>query len=139
MKIGQKFRLTSQRRIILEELRAAQIHPTADEIYARVKKRLPRVSLGTIYRNLETLAAQGMIRKLDLAGRQRRFEISMEEHYHVRCVHCDKLEDVVLDGTVDLPAMLRDSNNYEICDVRLEFLGVCPECSGKNRQCEREK
>jgi Fur family ferric uptake transcriptional regulator len=60
----QKFRMTSQRRVILEEIRKAKFHPTADEIYECVLKILARISLGTVYRNLEVLCASGLIQKI---------------------------------------------------------------------------
>ena len=59
----QAFRMTTQRRVILDELRSTGSHPTADQLYERVRRRLPRISLGTVYRNLEILAGQGVIQK----------------------------------------------------------------------------
>ena len=67
-------RNTPQRRIILEELCAVTTHPTAGELYGIVRRRLPRVSLGTVYRNLEVLYANGVINKLDYAGAEARFD-----------------------------------------------------------------
>jgi Fur family ferric uptake transcriptional regulator len=58
-------RMTHQRQVILEEVRNTHSHPSADEIYARVRKRLPRVSLGTVYRNLDILASEGFIKKIE--------------------------------------------------------------------------
>jgi Fur family ferric uptake transcriptional regulator len=66
--------MTRQRKVILEEIRKTDSHPTADELYQRVRQRLPHVSLGTIYRNLETLAASGLIQKLEMGGSQKRFD-----------------------------------------------------------------
>ena len=60
--LGKDMRLTNQRKIILEELRAVTTHPTADEVYGMVRKRMPRISLGTVYRNLEVL----IVNKIDL-------------------------------------------------------------------------
>ena len=66
-------RMTSQRRVILEELAKVATHPTADELYQQVRRRLPRISLGTVYRNLEVLASAGKVSKVCPADRQRRF------------------------------------------------------------------
>ncbi|MDY0041805.1 MAG: transcriptional repressor [Desulforhabdus sp.] len=132
------FRLTHQRKVILEELRLAHSHATADEIYERVKKRLPRISLGTIYRNLEILASHGRIRKLDFAGGQRRFDINLTEHYHVRCLNCGKLKDVVLQAPLSFDGLVAGPNGYEISGVRLEFLGLCPECKAVKQKGARE-
>ena len=67
-------RMTYQREIILEELKKTKTHPTADELYTTVRQRIPHISLATVYRNLETLANSGLVRKLEVIGRQKRFD-----------------------------------------------------------------
>lgn len=67
-------RLTTQRQIILEELAKVKTHPTASELYDMVRKRLPRIGLGTVYRNLELMADSGMILKIEVGGTQKRFD-----------------------------------------------------------------
>ena len=62
--------MTRQRRVILEALRGTTSHPTADEVYEMVRRRLPRISLGTVYRNLEILSGEGLVAKLEMAGTQ---------------------------------------------------------------------
>jgi Fur family transcriptional regulator, ferric uptake regulator len=124
-------RMTPQRQIILEEIERAQSHPTADEIYGRVRSRLPRISLGTVYRNLDLLVARGMIQRLDLGGGQRRFDVISDLHYHIRCLECGTLANVFLKSPSLFKDMLQDANDYEIYGVRLEFLGLCPKCKHK--------
>ena len=68
------YRNTRQRRIILEELRGVKSHPTAVEIFERVRRRLPKISLGTVYRNLDLLTRLGMIQKLEWSAGEARFE-----------------------------------------------------------------
>ena len=80
-----KTRMTNQRRIILEELRKVDTHPTVDELYTIVKARMPHISLGTVYRNLDLLAEMGEVLKMDSAGNMRRFDGRVEPHRHVRC------------------------------------------------------
>ncbi len=121
-------RLTTQRQIIMEELSKVKSHPTACELYDMVRKRLPRIGLGTVYRNLELMADNGMILKLEVGGTQKRFDATIDPHYHVRCSCCDKVEDVmlpVIEGLVDAAA---DSTNYQILGHHVEFSGVCPKC-----------
>ena len=81
-------RMTRQRAVILEELRKVKTHPTADELYSIVRERLPRISLGTVYRNLDFLADTGEIRRLEAAGTTKRFDGDISWHQHVRCIHC---------------------------------------------------
>ncbi|MGD9277844.1 MAG: transcriptional repressor, partial [Desulfobacterales bacterium] len=74
-------RITKQRQVILEELRQMETHPSADEIYKVVRRRLPRISLGTVYRNLEVLAQMGEIQKLELSGSIKRYDWNTNKHY----------------------------------------------------------
>ena len=69
--------MTKQRKVILEELRKQHTHPSADEVYRMVRHRLPRISLGTVYRNLEVLVQMGEIQKLELSGSLKRTSITI--------------------------------------------------------------
>jgi Fur family ferric uptake transcriptional regulator len=124
----KRFRMTRQRRIILEELKKLCSHPTADEVYDTVRRRMPRISLGTVYRNLEILSQWGLVQRLDLAGAPRRFDGSTRDHYHVRCVGCGELEDVPVEPLQDLEASVRTRTRFEIIGHRLNFIGLCPNC-----------
>jgi len=120
--------MTEQRLVILDELRNVDTHPTADEIYKLVRRRLPNISLGTVYRNLETLSGAGMIRKLAMAGSQKRFDGMVENHYHVRCVSCGRVDDAQV---IPFPCIEESSKRirgYRILSHKLEFEGICPAC-----------
>ena len=121
-------RNTPQRKVILEELCAVKTHPTAAELYDLVRRQLPRVSLGTVYRNLEVLHGDGLIRKLEFAGTESRFDGDMSEHYHVRCTDCGHIADVFDLGPGGKPAQPAELAGYRIQGFRLEYLGVCPDC-----------
>jgi Fur family ferric uptake transcriptional regulator len=123
-----KFRMTPQRQAILEELRRLTSHPTADEVHSLVRRRLPRVSLGTVYRNLEMLSDCGLIQKLEMGGGQRRFDGKTGDHYHVRCVRCGRVEDAPVKPMPAIDDALRKVSGYEVMGHRLEFIGVCPAC-----------
>ena len=126
-------RLTTQRQIILEELAKVKTHPTASELYDMVRKRLPRIGLGTVYRNLELMADSGMILKLEVGGTQKRFDATTDTHYHIRCSGCGKVDDIdtpVMDTLVQTAA---DSTSYQILGHHVEFTGLCPECQQSGR------
>ncbi|MFH0960025.1 MAG: transcriptional repressor [Pseudomonadota bacterium] len=123
---------TSQRRAILEELLKLKTHPTANELYEIVRLRIPKISLGTVYRNLELLAETGVIQKLDTAGAQKRFDGMLGEHYHVRCVKCGRVDDLDLPFLNSLNKSAALSGNYEIISHHLEFEGICPECRSQS-------
>lgn len=129
-----KLRMTLQRRVILEELRKARTHPTADELYEVVRRRLPRISLGTVYRNLDALCRCGLIQKLELSGSQRRFDADLRPHYHVRCVRCGRVDDAPIEPLQGLDEAAQAACDYEIFGHRLKFLGICPECRRKEAE-----
>lgn len=121
------FRLSKQRKVILEELRKVKSHPTADEVYDMVRKIIPRISLGTVYRNLEFLCSKGLILKLGAPGAQKRFDGTPEPHPHIRCSVCTAVVDVECE--VEIPH-IPDSctSGYVIHSTNVEFVGVCPKC-----------
>jgi len=105
--------------------------PSADEIYKVVRRRLPRISLGTVYRNLEVLAQMGEIQKLELSGSIKRYDWNTNKHYHIRCVRCDRVDDAPIAPLKQLEGELYESTVFEIIGHNLEFIGLCPECSKK--------
>ena len=125
-------RMTRQRRVILEELRKVNTHPSADEIYEMVRKRLPRISLGTVYRNLEILSESGDIQKLEPGCSLKRFDGNVFEHSHIRCICCDRIADAPMAPELAIDLEQFDSNGFEIIGHRLEFIGVCPQCSDRS-------
>lgn len=130
----QIVRMTRQRKVILEELTTLKTHPTADELYDIVREKLPRISLGTVYRNLDTLARAGMIRKLDMGGSQRRYDGIEDPHDHIRCLKCGKVEDIHDQTFIDIEKTTGNLSGYQIHGHRLEFIGLCPDCIGAKRQ-----
>jgi len=132
-------RLTKQRRIILDELQKMKTHPTADELYEALRQRLPRISLGTVYRNLQTLAADGKIRMLRDCSRMR-FDSSLHEHYHVRCLCCGRVDDIPASTVKGLSDNMSKKTSYRIVGFKVEFVGICPECDtmGKGASLRKE-
>ena len=125
---GQKYRMTHQRQVLLDEIRKVKTHPTADEVYELVRKRLPRISLGTVYRNLEILSARGLIQRIGPPPQQMRFDGDTKDHYHLRCGSCGRVEDVPMISVDDLEDAVRNQSDYSIVGHRLEFMGICPAC-----------
>jgi len=129
-----ELRLTRQRRFILEELDAPGRHPTADTIYQRVRLRIPNISLGTVYRNLEILSQAGLIRKLHIGSGQKRFDGTLSKHYHVRCVRCGRISDLPAEPFGDLEAIAGENSSFDILGHELEFEGLCEQCKDINPQ-----
>lgn len=130
-RIDSNMRLTSQRQIILEELKKVKSHPTADEIYDMVRKRLPRIGLGTVYRNLDLLAKLGIIRKLEVDGKQKRFDGDISAHYHIRCIKCNQVDDIFIKMDRGLEKSAASCCDYKILDHHVQFSGICSKCLPK--------
>jgi Fur family ferric uptake transcriptional regulator len=121
-------RNTRQRQTILEALRRVSTHPTAAEIYAMVRRDLPQISLGTVYRNLDFLWRQGSIRKIDMGHEQARFDADTSRHHHIRCIECKRVDDIF-----ELPEELTlgtvaSLSGYRVLEVNLDIVGICAAC-----------
>ena len=121
-------RNTRQRQVILEELRGLTSHPTARVLYDIVRRRLPRISLGTVYRNLELLAKMELVQKLEIIGSEACFDGNPARHHHIRCVSCGRVDDFPDAPNGAATARFGKAGGYEILGYRLEYFGVCPEC-----------
>lgn len=121
-------RKTKQREAILRVLEGTSSHPTADWVYEQVRKEIPNISLGTVYRNLKSLQQEGKILELDLAGTVSRFEANTQNHHHFRCEQCGCIFDVdePVDGELD--ERVAQKTGFKVSYHRLEFRGLCKDC-----------
>jgi Fur family transcriptional regulator, ferric uptake regulator len=120
-------RLTRPRRMILDAVRASEAHPSAAVVYRLVRRRLPRVSLATVYRNLRMLAAEGLlVERADLAGM--RFDGNTAPHDHFTCVACRRIYDVPVLGARGVRARVASHTGFEVLTQRIEFYGRCGAC-----------
>ena len=132
--LPSSMRSTEQRRVLLDVVRSLKTHPTADEIYVLVKQRLPRISLAAVYRNLERMAEQGLIRKVVVDDGPMRFDGTLETHDHVRCTACGRIEDVGPTVTRGKYRKVSEETGYEILGHQVVYYGLCPRC-----RAERDK
>ncbi len=125
-------RATKQREAILEILRNTRSHPTANQIYDDVRKDIPNISKGTVYRNLQVLAESGAVTVLNLHGTQGRYEAKREGHYHFRCERCGRVID--LDEPIDqsLNERISRKTGLRVLRHRTEFSGLCADCQEKS-------
>ncbi len=120
-------RLTKPRRLILDVVRATDVHPTAAFVYRRVRRRLPRVSLATVYRNLRVLAGEGFLNeRADAVGV--RFDGNIAPHDHFTCLACGRIYDVpARRGRVER-ARVAAHTGFEVLNQRTEYYGRCGGC-----------
>ncbi|RUM40056.1 MAG: transcriptional repressor [Desulfocapsa sp.] len=133
MQLTPQMRLTTQRQIILEELGKVTSHPTANEVYDMVRKRLPRIGLGTVYRNLELMSETGIILKLEVGGTQKRFDATIDPHYHIRCMSCGKVNDIDIPVIEEINKTAAEISQYQVLGHHIEFSGICNECSNQDK------
>lgn len=120
-------RNTIQRQLVLQAVRSLD-HPDAEEVYTTIFREHPNVSKGTVYRNLNILAAQGEISKIETGEGADKFDFCTRPHYHLRCRVCGKIFDA------DLPPLspekeLGDTHGFVVERHNLEFIGICSECN----------
>lgn len=131
-KSSRIFRMTQQRRQILDYMRNNHHHPSAQEVYEDVRSSMPHISLGTVYRNLDVLCEQGLILKLNTDGGARnRFDGNSVPHCHVHCLQCGAVHDVEVDLPRALQAEAAQRSGFEIHGCQMDFQGLCPVCSYK--------
>ena len=129
------FRLTGPRRLILDVVQGTDLHPTAEWVYQRVRRRLPRVSLGTVYRNLRLLVDEGIVEELPGSpGRhagKARFDGNASVHHHVTCSDCGRIHDLTDPVDPSLDRRMAARTGFSISHHRIEFYGRCPACQGR--------
>lgn len=123
-----KFRRSRQRESILELLRSTKTHPTASWIYDKLKIEFPRLSLGTVYRNLNILTQQGLINKIDCGSTFDRYEARNHPHYHFICEQCDSIFDLNTPVMKNLNNRVSELENITIKRHMIEFFGLCEKC-----------
>lgn len=103
-------------------------HPTAETVYENVRKEIPNISLGTVYRNLNKLSQIGKIKKIAISNNSDRFDKILKEHFHIHCIKCNKVEDV--DYSIDkrIYKNIEQNKNYKILFSDLVFEGICNDC-----------
>ena len=119
--------MSKQKQLIFDIVMSTMSHPTADWVYHRARQKMPRISLGTVYRNLKALTDEGLILEIVASKGLSRYDANTARHSHLRCTACDRLEDLPL-GDIAVTPRSRRLKNYKIIDYRVELLGLCPEC-----------
>lgn len=123
---------TRQKTMIYEAVINRCDHPSAEDIYNELKPEHPSLSLATVYRNLNTFALKGMIRKIAVPNAQDRFDGCMEAHEHAICSHCGKIVNVA-NTVAKKPRSLRVSD-FKVQEIHMLIYGVCKDCQGKNKE-----
>jgi Fe2+ or Zn2+ uptake regulation protein len=127
---------TRQREVVLEAVRSTMDHPTADWVFRQARRRVPRISLGTVYRNLKALAEEGVIREIHTGGHKARYDGNTGRHYHIRCLGCGRVNDLPMSVDIRLEEEAERAMNYRVLSHQVEVLGVCPLCDDRDHKNE---
>lgn len=121
-------RMTNQRLEIISYLQSTTEHPTAEKIYYEVRKKLPKLSLGTVYRNLEILAEKGIVVKLDLGEDRDRYDADTKLHHHFICRQCRRIIDIIMPDVEQLKDRIEGQLNVRVEKTQILFNGLCEYC-----------
>lgn len=122
-------RNTIQRAMIFEAVQSLHTHPTGEEVYALVRSKYPSISLATVYRNLNTLAEEGQIKRICVPGAAERFDFNTKPHYHIRCEKCGQFADVPLEYDDKMVELIARATGYTLHQQEMVFTGLCPDCA----------
>lgn len=125
-------RNTIQRALVLEAVNRLKSHATAAEIYEAISKDHPSVGRATIYRNLNQLAEDGLIRKMVIPGGPDRYDHLCHRHYHAMCEGCGKVFDIDMPYIGDLEKRIRDAHGFAVSGHNIMFNGLCPKCQKRS-------
>lgn len=127
-------RLTHQRLEIYRELLAAYEHPSAEVLHQRLRKKIPTLSLDTVYRTLATFAALGLIHRVETVQSQARFEVRVKPHHHVICSRCNTIMDFDWSGLEMLPLPEKIAPWGRVESRSVVIYGVCRDCLSRKDQ-----
>lgn len=121
-------RYSRQREEILYTVQNSNEHLSAENIYEILKKKMPNISLGTVYRNLNVLYNMGLMKKIPIYNNPDRFDKTITQHYHLICNECNNIYDISSNILNKLKDNLSNETGYIIKDCDMTFYGICHKC-----------
>lgn len=125
---------SKQRELVFQTVLENPVHPTANTVYRMVRRKNPKISLGTVYRNLNFLAEIGVLRKISMPVGSDRFDGRLDEHYHMACTRCGQVLDVEYEAMEELDRRILDHQGFEVQNRHLLLTGLCRECRGQSEE-----
>jgi Fur family peroxide stress response transcriptional regulator len=126
--LNLKYKRSRQRERILNLLQNTGAHPTASWVYDELKGEFPDLSMGTVYRNLNILVEQGLVRKIDFGSTFDRYDANTVPHYHFICERCGSITDLELPVDEELNEKVMSTTDFIAKRHRIEFYGTCDKC-----------
>ena len=124
---------THQRQVLYEVMQTMPGHPSPEEVYARVKKRIPAISLATVYKNIHLFVERGVLKEVSMHHGSLRVELNSHPHHHMVCSHCKAITDIEEDDFGVLPALGRPPGGFEVERYAIDVIGICAACQKASR------
>ena len=121
--------MQSRKQFIWDIVYASHAHLSAEQVIALAREREPRIAVGTVYRNLSALVAEGQLRSITIPGSPLLYDATLAPHEHLVCRRCGKMKDALL--SADLLSLLREATGEEVSDYDLSIGYICEECRKK--------
>lgn len=126
-----EYRNTKQRQRMLQLLESTKAHPTATTLYDKLRCDFPKISMGTVYRNLAVLKEQGLVQKLECGLVSDRYDADTSSHIHFRCTNCGQIIDVLDTNTNENLKEMIGRLKLDVNSFSLMCVGICPTCQAK--------
>jgi Fur family peroxide stress response transcriptional regulator len=129
-----KLAATHQRQVIYETVMSLHGHPSPELIYEKVKKKVPAISLATVYKNVRTFLDAGMLREVSVHHGSLKVEPNEHAHHHLVCIRCKRITDLDEErlGPVRIPVRVKEwPRGFQVTRIAIDVLGVCAACTRK--------
>lgn len=126
------FRLTPQRREIIKFLSYSGSHPGAMDIFLKVKKKVPQMSISTVYYTIDMLKRAGLIQELEFYDSDNRYDVNLSDHVNLVCRKCGKIEDF-MEPLPFSSEIIEEKTGFQSVGMRYEYYGYCKGCRLKRK------
>jgi len=130
---------THQRQVLYEVMQAMPGHPSPEEVYARVKRRVPAISLATVYKNIHLFVETGVLKQLSMHHGSLRVEMNSVHHHHMVCSHCKAIADVEEKDLGTLPELNELPGGFQAERYSIDVIGICAACRKSAPRARRQK
>jgi len=120
--------MTHQRQVLYEVMQTMPGHPSPEEVYARVKKRIPAISLATVYKNIHLFIERGVLKEVSLHHGSLRVELNSRVHHHMVCSHCKTITDIEEEDLDVVPVLQRLPGGFQVERYAIDVIGICAAC-----------
>jgi len=122
------YKVTPQRIAVYDILKNTKEHPSVDMLYSKLQPVYPTMSLATVYKSLEVFKELGLVQELNVGEDKFRYDANVNQHPHITCINCGKVEDVYDEMLFDLADQVQKKTGYQLTNQQLYFFGYCPSC-----------